>query len=96
MSIFEATFFKNVVEGDDRTHLFVSKNFLKANHGVIFEFDVHGGVLLSWYVKQVCVVSEDLTFGLSHGEKRTVSVEENDSFSVFAIDGSVFGVPSGK
>lgn len=96
VSIFEATFFKNVVEGDDRTHLFVSKNFLNANHGVIFEFDIHGGVLLSGHVKQVSVISENLAFGLSHGEKRTRSVEKNDSVSIFAIDGGIFGIPSRK
>lgn len=96
VGIFETAFFKNIVEGDDRTHLFVSKNFLNANHGVIFEFDIHGGVLLSGHVKQVGVVSENLAFGLSHGEKGTRSVEENNGFGVVSIDGGIFGIPSRK
>ena len=96
VGFFEAALFKYLVEGDNRAHLFVSDNFLNANHGVVFELDIHGGVLLSGNVKQLGVVSENLAFGFSHGEKGTGSVEENDSVSVVAIDDSVFCVPSRK
>lgn len=96
VGIFEAAFFKDILEGDDRTHLLVSDNFLNANHGVVLEFNVHGGVLLLGNVKQLGVVSENLAFGFSHGEEGTGSVEKNDGVSVLTVDGSIFGVPSGK
>ena len=96
VSFFEAALFKYLVEGDDRTHLLVSDNFLNANHGIVLESNVHGGVLLLGNVEQLSVVSENLAFGFSHGEERTGSVEENDGVSVLTIDSSVFCVPSRK
>ena len=48
--LFNATLSKHVGEGDDG-HQSVSDDFLNANHGVVFEFDIHGCVLLSGHVE---------------------------------------------
>ena len=92
--LFNTTFSKHVGEGDDR-HQSVSDDFLNANHGVVFELNVHGSVVLVGHVEQVCVVSENLAFGLSNFEQRALAVKENDG-GVVSVDGSGFGEPAGQ
>ena len=66
---------------------------MNANHGVVFELNVHGSIVLVGHVEQVCVVSENLAFGLSNFEQRTLAVEENNS-GVVPVDGSGLGEPA--
>ena len=93
-SVFNATFSKHVGEGDDG-HQSVSDDFLNANHGVVFELNVHGSVVLVGHVEQVGVVSENLAFGLSNFEQRALAVKENDG-GVVSVDGSGLGEPAGQ
>ena len=57
----------------------MSKNFLDAKHTIIFEFNVHGSVLLTRNIKQVRVVRDDLPLSLSNFQERRLSKEENSN-----------------
>ena len=74
--IVDTKLLKFVDESYCRRELFVERNFLKAQHSVVFSSDVHKSVLPG-HIEKSGVVGNELLFNFSHSQKRRRVGEKN-------------------
>ena len=94
VGVVDSSFCEEIGESKCRMHV-VEFDFLDTAHGVIFERDVHPGVLLTRHVKKFSVVSQNLFPFACDLNERAFAVE-TDNVGVLPIDCRFLGDISGQ